>query len=315
MQKRQKKTTNFIFAFLVADVLQRCKFDCQLSPGDFVTASKETSKKPGPDEKVLVEVAKDVSTLFSCAKEGCVKVYERYSSLEKHMSFGKCEMIPEKETLLDKAKITYHTLLRDDDSSARAFTARETRKTDGVSLPEGWALKIAKKSARFNEAQRKYLEEKFNIGQQTGRKQNPEQVARDMRFAKKADGSRLFSSDEFLTTQQIQSFFSRLASKLRHAVEVSDSDIRAAQEEQEYYETHQAVLDEVQLQHPIAYDNLNLCELNKKGSMKTLSLAMLKSICDFFGASTDGFHPRRKAEYLSVLRDLLEGCSSCGTSV
>ena len=135
-----------------------------------------------------------------------------------------------------------------------------------------------------------------------------------MHFAKKADGSRLFSSDEFLTTQQIQSFFPRWTSKLRHAVEVSDSDIRAAQEEQEYHETHQAVPDEVQLQHPIAYDNLNLCELNKKGSMKTLSLAMLKSICDFFGVSTDGFHPRRKAEYLSVLGDLVKECNCCRTS-
>ena len=136
------------------------------------------------------------------------------------MSFDKREMIPEKETLLDKAKITYHTLLQDGDSSARAFAARETQKMDGVSLPEDWASKTTKKSARFSEAQRKYLEEKFNIGQQTGHKQSPEQVARDMRFAKKADGSRLFTSGEFLTTQQVQSFFSRLASKLRHAVEV-----------------------------------------------------------------------------------------------
>ena len=186
---------------------------------------------------------------------------------------------------------------------------------DGVSLLEGWALKPTKKSTRFSEAQRKYLEEKFNIGQQTGHKQNPEQVAKDMRFAKKSDGSRLFSSGEFLTTQQVQSFFSRLASKLRHAVEVSDSDIRAAQEQQEYHETRQAVLDEVQLQHPIAYYNLDLYELNKKGCMKTLSLGILKSICDFLGASADGFHPRRKAEYLSVLRDVVKRCSGCGTSV
>ena len=34
----------------------------------------------------------------------------------------------------------------------------------------------------------------------------------------------------------------------------------------------------------------------------------------FFGASTDGFHPRRKAESLSVLRDLVKGCGSCSTS-
>ena len=70
--------------------------------------------------------------------------------------------------------------------------------TDGVTLSEGWALKTTKKSARFNEAEKKYLEGKFNFGQQTGRKQDPERVSKDMRFAKKADGSRLFSSNEFL---------------------------------------------------------------------------------------------------------------------
>ena len=87
--------------------------------------------------------------------------------------------------MLDKAKITYHSLLKDDDSNARAFAPRETQKTDGVILSEGWALKAAKKSARFNEAQKKYLEEKFNIEQRTGHKQNPEHVVKDVRFAKK----------------------------------------------------------------------------------------------------------------------------------
>ena len=131
----------------------------------------------------------------------------------------KCQTRHCKNCVLDKAKITYHSLLKDDDSNARAFAPRETQKTDGVILSEGWALKSAKKSARFNEAQKKYLEEKFNIEQRTGHKQNPEHVVKDMRFAKKPDSSRLFSSEEFLTTQQMQSFFSRLASKLRHAVE------------------------------------------------------------------------------------------------
>ena len=81
--------------------------------------------------------------------------------------------------MLDKAKITYHSLLKDDDSNARAFAPRETQKTDGV------ILSAAKKSARFNEAQKKYLEEKFNIEQRTGHKQNPEHVVKDVRFAKK----------------------------------------------------------------------------------------------------------------------------------
>ena len=95
---------------------------------------------------------KDSSVLFSCPNEGCVKVYERYSSLEKHMSFGKCRMLPEKETLLDKAKTTYHALLQEDVSTAKTLRGTsEVETTDGTSLPEGWALKTAKKSTRFRD--------------------------------------------------------------------------------------------------------------------------------------------------------------------
>ena len=38
-------------------------------------------------------------------------------------------------------------------------------------------------------------------------------------------------------------------------------------------------IDEVQLQHPIAYDNFNLCDTHKKRSLRTLSIAMLKIVC------------------------------------
>ena len=119
----------------------------------------------------------------------------------------------------------------------------------------------SEKSARFNDAEKKYLEDKFNLGQQTGRKVDPERVVKDIRFAKKADGSRLFSSNEFLSAQQIQSFLSRMATNLRQVARINDSDIRAAQYERVFCYTHQLVLDEVQLQHPIAYDNFNSTKL------------------------------------------------------
>jgi len=253
-------------------------------------------------------VKKDATTLFSCPNEGCVKMYEQHSSLEKHVSFGKCRMVPEKETFLDKAKKTYHTLLHENTSTTKVLGARAVEATDGFCLPEGWALKTAKKSARFNDAQKKYLEEKFKLGLETGHKQDPEKVSKDMRLARKADGSRLFSGDEFLSTQQIQSFFSKMASKTCHAAGLSDTDIRAAQLEQEFNDTSQDILDEVQLQHPVVYDNLNLCDMHKKGNRKTLSIAMLKTVCEYFGVSTEGFHARCKAEYLSALSELVKGC-------
>ena len=42
-------------------------------------------------------------------------------------------------------------------------------------------------------------------------------MARDMRYARNQQGTELFTSDEFLTAKQIQSYFSRRASKLRHS--------------------------------------------------------------------------------------------------
>jgi len=83
------------------------------------------------------------------------------------------------------------------------------------SLSQGWALKSPKKSTRFNDAQKRYLEDKFVLGQETGHKLDPARVARDMRFAKDKEGRRQFTVREFLTAQQVQSFFFRKASRLR----------------------------------------------------------------------------------------------------
>ena len=102
-----------------------------------------------------------------------------------------------------------------------------------------------------------------------------------------------------------------MSSKLRQVAGISDSDIRAAQYEQEFCYTRQVVLDEVQLQQPIAYDNFNHCDMHEERSLKTLSIAMLKIVCEYFGVCTDEFHARRKAEYISALEELIKACSCC----
>jgi len=48
---------------------------------------------------------------------------------------------------------------------------------------QGWALKGTKKATRFNENQRQYLDNKFQIGQESGHKADPGKVSRDMRYA------------------------------------------------------------------------------------------------------------------------------------
>ena len=165
------------------------------------------------DEQPAAESDKFSNELHTCPNEGCVKMYQRHSSLEKHLLFGQCKMVPERCTLLDVAKKKYHALLVEGSSEAvTAALEQEDVSVSANNLPEGWALKTIKKFNRFSDTQKKYLEEKFNLRQATGQKQDPINAARDMRFAKKMDGSkmdrsRLFKRDEYLATQQVQSFF------------------------------------------------------------------------------------------------------------
>lgn len=84
-------------------------------------------------------------------------------------------------------------------------------------LKEGWALKSRRKIKRFTSDQKKYLIEKFEFGEKTGRKCDPEEIAQQMRQVKKDDGKRRFSSTEFFSPLQIGSYFCRLVLQKRRA--------------------------------------------------------------------------------------------------
>ena len=60
-----------------------------------------------------------------------------------------------------------------------------------------------------------YLQKKSEIGQQTGRKEDPAQVADDMWRARNANGERMFTRTEWITKLQVQGIFSRLSARQR----------------------------------------------------------------------------------------------------
>ena len=159
------------------------------------------------------EIAEEtLASVFACSQDGYVKVFQRPSSLEKHLSLEQCVKYLEKCTLLDLAKLGYKSRLEEDVGSISIpASATMPKKTANVSLEEGWALKRTKKSYRFNDKQKSYLEATFAIGQSTGKKLDEEVVSREMRRALGTDGVRLFKMTEFLTAMQISSYFSRLA--------------------------------------------------------------------------------------------------------
>ena len=109
-------------------------------------------------------------------------------------------------------------------------------------------------------------------------------VARDMRYAPNQQGAKLFTVDEFLTTQQIESYFLREASKLRHShsddpESEQDEDVVVAEEERAHENVHEnvrtVVLDDVA---PNCFEVFNQSDIHGSGKLRQLSVAMLRSI-------------------------------------
>lgn len=98
-----------------------------------------------------------------------------------------------------------------------------------------WALKSKREFKRFTESQKAFLKEKFDVGESSGHKLDPEDVASEMRRARNAEGNRIFRIDEFLSGNQVSSYFCRLALKRRKD---SRCDQMAGEEDLEAHPKH-----------------------------------------------------------------------------
>ena len=93
----------------------------------------------------------------------------------------------------------------------------------------GWAKKsTASQRTSFTSTQKSYLTAKLKLREQTGSKTDPAVVAQSMMCAKDSTGSRLFTSDNFLTATQIAGFSSCLSSKKALANDEPHTDIAVA---------------------------------------------------------------------------------------
>ena len=144
-----------------------------------------------------------VPNYLRARKRWCVKTFRRHSSLVKHLDCGTHKRTLEHETLYDKAMIEYATKL--DCGASKTPTVIEA---SGPSLPTaptlmmGWALQtIQSRRTKFTDKQRQYLNAKFQICERTGNKAGPTDISKATRTAKDNNGERLFSYDDFLTSQ------------------------------------------------------------------------------------------------------------------
>ncbi|CAB4018789.1 Retrovirus-related Pol poly from transposon 412 [Paramuricea clavata] len=271
------------------------------------------------EKAVQEEKAEDSeSPIYSCPQEGCTRVFQRSSALEKHLSLESCTSILEKQTMLDVAKEKYASLLKEDVFAIPSIsTSCSTVVADSYPVAqEGWALKESTKSYRFNEKQKSYLTSKFNIGQETGRKMKADVVSKEMRHARGEDGHRLFGVTEFLSVEQVSSFFSRMAAKVRQQkITITEADAAAAVEEDNFHKMRNKVLSSLQLQHPIVFDQYNVCDMVKSSTLKKLKVDMLQRLCEELNLDVpemSGKKKNTKLPYIKLLESAVSGCS-CNT--
>ena len=160
------------------------------------------------------------SHLYSCPELGCIKRYQRFSSLQRHLDCGKHKRELEKETLFHFHHFFatgYAERLHKQSGCVPTLQTFQSAKSPRQHvLSMGWALKSAQpKRTGSNDKQKNYMMTKFNLGETTGFKANPADVAKAMMTTKDDNSDRMFTSKGLLTTQQVSSSFSRLALKKR----------------------------------------------------------------------------------------------------
>ena len=125
----------------------------------------------------------------------------------------------------------------------------------------------------------------------------------------------MFTSEEFLTSSQVTSFFSRLAARKRLSEEGNDEDFddleNAAMKAQIELLTNKVARELVQ-QHPIMYDTYNLCDIISRSQLKKFNISVLKEICDSLMIDATDVSAKRKQPYIEKIEEFCTGCTCRG---
>ena len=184
---------------------------CHVKPRRAEVAKTSQKHQDSTDEGTddSSEESRDSTTknIFFCSEEGCIKSYQRHSSLQKHLECGRHKYVLEYETLYDRVVLGYASRLEKGPSAVPEL--RDTKSTPSssvASLEMGWALKQSRsRNTRFTDKKKGLLDSQVSNGRTNGLKINEVSERRKRRAATWL----LWVSYK----QAISSFFSRLASK------------------------------------------------------------------------------------------------------
>ena len=290
----------------------------------FPTSTREMYRKTNQQKK---DDEDDDS--IECPNPQCMQEFHSRSELEAHLNvIGHHSPAEQRRRgLYDTLRIDWVRRFQNISLDGKQQTRHESKvesatATEDGFLKMGWALhKPRGGQTRFSDKVRVYLQKKFETGLERSRKEEPSQVASDMRKARNADGTRMFDRTEWLSKLQIQGFFSRMSAKRKQSTlkefsideEDGEVDDCAAEEyacqddEQLEKETSEAVVEAIGVRHPLMYDVFNLCEMANENKLSSFKCKMLKEICKHFEISFNS--KNSKSELLRKIAEMAAECS------
>ena len=162
--------------------------------------------KPGNPQKARED--RQLCRLHFCSHFGCTAYFENAADIEIHMLSG-LHIIPQELSSMDKVRKTFVEKMKSTSQLHTMPTSTCVNSTyidanDATCMStfkeQGWALPV-RSSFRFSDKQKQLLYGYFIHGEEAGKKMSPEQVHLLLR--------KKLSTDEYVTSQQIRSLFSR----------------------------------------------------------------------------------------------------------
>ncbi|XP_065670094.1 uncharacterized protein LOC136088903 isoform X2 [Hydra vulgaris] len=151
-------------------------------------------------------------SLRFCTEMNCTLSFESDAELEEHMLSG-LHTVPKSLTSLDKVRNSFvhkmkitSQLNMPISSSSNSASVKDKPHCMNIFLLQGWALPV-RSSFRFSNQQKELLHKYFIRGEESGNKMSPEQVHMQLR--------RELPPDQYVTSQQIRSLFSRFSNLKR----------------------------------------------------------------------------------------------------
>lgn len=181
---------------------------------------QKTSKEPHKPSET-----EEICKGFPCTEVNCTKEFTTYGGLQRHLDVGRHLLRTLEDSPPDYVKRKWAeacTALTSEHHTVPSASSSSSVSSCDVNI--GWAIRASRKTSRFSVKVKAHLLQLFYDGEDTGHKADPNDVARHMRRNK------TFIKEDWLTPQQIKSYFSRLASLLR-AGRLAKPDTEVSNEE------------------------------------------------------------------------------------